>query len=192
MSEENKINEESKKTVVAFIAGLLVGGLLVFIFVNPNSDDYRPSEGQNRNTDTEEVSETENDGSDRTDEDNTRDDSRTTEERTDNSESVVTGGSLSVSDQKAGSSVSFSNANFPTNEGWVGVREYQNGQLVGLLGVARWNKAEGLMPSSVTLLRPTVAGETYAIVLYSENGDKVFSLAKDSQVSGVMGTFEAE
>lgn len=187
MSEENKMTEESKKTIIAFIAGLLVGGLLVFIFVNPstvneNIDDTNDDE-------TGEVV----DMSDGEDEEDNNDDSMSGDVNDASNETpVVTDGSISVSDQDAGSRTTFTNASFPTSAGWVGVREYQNGQLVGLLGVSRWSKSEGLLPTSISLLRPTVAGQTYAIVFYSENGDNVFSLASDAQMGGVMGSFKAE
>lgn len=185
MSEENKMTEENKKTIIAFIAGLLVGGLLVFIFVNPAPANDNASEDEDAevtevdNTDSEDDSDTEDSMS--------QDDNGTTSDNT-----TVVDGSVSVDDQNAGNRVTFTNANFPSNEGWIGVREYQNGQLVGLLGVSRWNKSEGLNPTSVSLLRPTVSGQTYALVFYSENGDGVFSLASDAQMGGVMGTFEAE
>lgn len=183
MSEENKMTEESKKTIIAFIAGLLVGGLLVFIFVNPATTEERVEE--NSDDDSGEMVEVE-------DEDSTEDSMATDNGNDSDAMDEVTEGSVTVSNQSAGSRVVFSNASFPTNNGWVGVREYQNGQLVGLLGVSRWSKSEGLMPDSVTLLRSTTAGQTYAIVFYSENGDKVFSLANDAQMGGVMGTFKAE
>lgn len=185
MSEENKMTEESKKTIIAFVAGLLVGGLLVFIFVNPAPANDNASEGEDA-----EMAEVDNTDSEDDSEDT---DPVSQDDDTDsNDDSTVTGGSVSVSDQDAGNRVALSNPSFPSTEGWVGVREYQNGQLVGLLGVSRWNKSEGLNPTSVSLLRPTVSGQTYAIVFYSENGDGVFSLANDSQMGGVMETFKAE
>lgn len=184
MSEENKMTEESKKTIIAFIAGLLVGGLLVFIFVNPSTTNDKVDD-----TNDVEAGEV----ADMNDDEDANDDSMSSDERdTSDDTPSVTGGSVSVSNQDAGSSVALSSTSFPTNEGWVGVREYQNGQLVGLLGVSRWNKSEGLIPVSISLLRPTVSGQTYAIVFYSENGDNVFSLASDAQMGGVMGTFKAE
>ncbi len=187
MTEENKVTEESKKTIVAFIAGLLVGGLLVFIFVNPSPANDKIDE--NDEVEAGEVVDTDND----VNAEANSDVSMSGDKNSSTSDtSRVTDGSISVSDQDAGSRVTFTNASFPTNEGWVGVREYQNGQLVGLLGVSRWNKSEGLTPTSVSLLRPTAAGSTYAIVFYSENGDGVFSLASDAQMGGVMGTFQAE
>lgn len=186
MSEENRMTEENKKTIIAFVAGLLVGGLLVFIFVEPSSsvittDNDREEETANEDVETE------------TRPDVTEEEEPDEEEPTPVTEPEDEGnGSVSVSNQEAGSRVYFSNASFPAAEGWVGVREYQNGQLSGLLGASRWDKAEGLEPTSVGLLRPTISGRTYAVVFYTENGDEIFSLATDRQMQGVMETFEAE
>lgn len=181
------MTEENKKTIIAFIAGLLVGGLLVFIFANPTADtnttpDINDSDNAANMSDSEEEMVNE----DETPADNEAD--------TTDTEPVVSSGEgeVEVNDQAAGSSVSLDSITFPTNGGWVGVREYENGQLTGLLGVARWNQTEGLLPSDIRLLRPTIAGNTYAVVFYTDNGDKTFSLATDVQMEGVMETFEAE
>jgi hypothetical protein len=184
MAEENTMTEENKKTIVAFIAGLLVGGLLVFIFGNPGPASEQPVE-EERNS-TEETDET--DENDEADEDEEED----TETPTPASNPTVTGGEVDVDDQPAGRVVVFSGANFPTAEGWVAVRDYANGQLGDILGAARWNKLTALLPTSVRLLRGTTAGNEYAIVFYTENGDRVFSLATDVQMSSVMETFKAE
>lgn len=192
MSEENKMTEENKKTIMAFIAGLLVGGLLVFIFAEPSM------KMEHEDMDDDLMSEEMESDEDHMDEMEDMDDEDTTSRASSLSVDVNTssvsasGGSVQVADQSAGSQVSFSSAVFPTSEGWVGVRDFSNGQLSGLLGVARWSEEEGLMPSAVSLLRPTAKGDTYAIVFYTENGDHVFSLATDRQMTGVMETFMAE
>ncbi len=89
-------------------------------------------------------------------------------------------------------SVTLDGATFPTEEGWVAVRTYPNGQLGSILGAARYSKVQGLIPSEVTLLAPTTAGRDYAVVFFSEDGDYKFNLAHDAQVGGVFGTFTAE
>ena len=186
MAEENQMTEENKKTIIAFIAGLLVGGLLVFLFWNPSDTNVVPDDQNDAND--EEVVE---------DIDDNEDDEDTTpvapdEEDDAPSEDNDGEGDVTVNDQDAGSTVAFSRADFPTNEGWVVVRDYEDGQLGGILGAARWNTLTALLPSSVKLLRPTVAGNTYAVVFYTENGDRSFNLATDAQMGGVMETFEAE
>lgn len=186
MSEQVGMTDENKKTIIAFIIGLVIGGILVYVFANPAVDeDATPNRNvaEESERDTDEV-ENEND-----DEEDENDRSTSTQ-----STSVeVTGeGSLSVNNQPAGNRVAINAVTFPTNEGWIGVRDYVNGQMTGLLGVARWNVEGGLTPNSVNLLRSTVKGNTYAVVFYKENGDRVFNLATDAQMSGVMETFEAQ
>lgn len=181
MAPEAQMTEENKKTIIAFIAGLLVGGLLVFIFAEPAAKDV----GDNvRDVDTVTT--------DDMDEDEEVDVPVTTNDEEENDDRNDSNGEVSVDDQKAGGTVRFEASSYPANVGWVGVRDYVDGQLSGLLGVVRWDTSMGLRPSEVKLLRPTEAGKTYAIVLYSDNGDRVFSLATDAQMSGVMETFKAE
>lgn len=185
MSEQIKFTEENKKTVVAFITGLLVGGLLVYIFANP-AEKAAVVENSTDN-DVEEI-------------ENIIDD----EEVTDVATSVISttstspsiaprgDGSIEVSNQEASDVVVLDSVSYPSNSGWVGVRDYENGQLIGLLGVSRWNTEEGLLPKNINLLRSTEAGKTYAVVFFSDNGDKEFSLANDVQFSDISATFIAE
>lgn len=187
MSEETKMSEENKKTIIAFIAGLLVGGLLAFIFINPSPSPKVADEPRDVTSDTETVG-----SEDR----NVRDlptETKETPATSSHSEPVsAADGAVTVPDQAAGAVVKLSDVTFPTNGGWIGVRDYVDGRMTGLLGVARWNKTEALAPQEIKLLRSTVAGHTYAVVFYTDNGDKQFSLANDVQMEGVMETFKAE
>jgi hypothetical protein len=181
MSEQEK--QESQKTVVAFIAGLLIGGLLVWVF--GGTPEAAPVE----------------EGSDVTVEVNDAVPSEAAPDVSDGSPQVsvpvaaaelpVGNGAVSVVDQAAGVSVSLGTATFPSDEGWVGVRDYVDGQLAGLLGVARYSKEQNLVPESIVLQRATVSGNSYAVVFYSESGDRKFNLAEDVQEGGVMETFIA-
>lgn len=184
MSEQEK--KENQKTIVAFAAGLLIGGLLVWVFGGSAKTD-KPTEDQNASTTEQTVTVTPSK------DETTKTDDKTTEAPKAEVKPVLnTGeGKVEVVDQKAGSSVDLKSATFPSDEGWIGVRDYVNGQPAGLLGVARFSKVQGLVPEAVTLQRATVAGKTYAVVFYSESGDRVFSLANDVQVPGVFATFTA-
>lgn len=191
MAEENTMSEESKKTIISFIAGLLIGGLLMFIFIEPAADTKSPA-----NDDQEQASDTTNDDNTSDEEDANDDNSdEASDDAQDDSDAepvVTSDGDINVEDQAAGSVVELDSVEYPAKTGWIGVRDYVDGQMTGLLGVVRFDTNVGLAPESVTLLRPTVAGNTYAVVFYSENGDKKFSLATDSQLSGVMETFKAK
>lgn len=185
-----KMTEENKKTITAFIAGLLVGGLLVFIFSNPT--DSTVSDAPLEDEATDEVS---NENSSDDNEDSTE----VVESTTDSDSSVATPVSMNIGDaevevsnQAAGITVMLGDVTFPAEAGWIGVRDYEDNKLTGLLGVSRWNKEEGLLPSEVALLRATESGRTYAVVFYSDNGDKEFDLATDAQISEVVATFTAK
>lgn len=185
MSEEEK--QESQKTVVAFIAGLLIGGLLVWVFGGSPSTD--PVADTPDESNTEEVTETPS-GSTGAESNGTT--VTQTNTPTPQPELPVGDGSVSVQDQPAGTSISLTGATYPSDEGWIGVRDYVDGQLGGLLGVVRYSKEQGLIPEAIILQRPTVAGKTYAVVFYSESGDRVFNLAEDVQIGGAVETFVAQ
>lgn len=193
MSEQEK--QENQKTIVAFAAGLLVGGLLVWIFGGSPKSEKLEDQQMNSATTTQSATSTATDASSS----NSGANSSTTGSNTSKPAATVakpvlqTGeGKVSVADQKAGTSVKLESATFPTDEGWIGVRDYQNGQLGSILGVARFSKSQGLVPQQIELQRATKAGSTYAIVFYSENGDRVFNLAKDAQQGGIMTSFKAQ
>ncbi|MCA9365815.1 hypothetical protein KC723_02885 [Candidatus Kaiserbacteria bacterium] len=183
MSEEK---QESQKTVVAFIVGLLIGGLLVWVFSGAPAES--PTENQDEDTkaevldkDTNASSEDINDVSD-----------VKTDEVAELPTLEVGDGSVRVADQASGFEVKLDGAVFPTEEGWIGVRGYNDGQLTSILGVMRYSQEQGLVPNSIELQAPTQAGRDYAIVFFTENGDREFSLADDVQIDKVFATFTAK
>jgi hypothetical protein len=178
MSEQ--ANQDSQKTIVAFVAGLLIGGLLVYVFASPTHDEEMHDNGD---VDTEMVTPNNSTTSD-IEVDLVAED--------DTAPEMVTGdGQIRVSDQPAGPTVKIDGATFPNDEGWIGVRDYENEQLGRILGVARFSNEQGLIPTSVELQRSTVAGKVYALVFYTESGDRMFSLADDVQIGDVVSTFTA-
>ncbi len=125
--------------------------------------------------------------------DNDDDDVATQEEvGTDETDVPVGDGAVSVDGDKAGMSVSLKDVTFPAKEGWVGVRNLNDGKFGMILGVARFSAEQGLNPTEIQLLTPTVAGREYAIVFYSESGDRKFNLAEDVQIAGEFATFVAK
>jgi len=178
--------QESQKTVVAFIAGLLIGGLLVWVFTG-TPETEAPVVDTRDDTQVTETDDTDDIFTNGTVDDEaatTPDDAVATPAPTGN-------GSVSVNDQPAGAAVALGAVAYPATEGWIAVHESIGGSLGNALGAARFNTAAGLTPTSVSLLRATTPGETYSVVFYSENGDRIFDLRTDAQIE-VAGTFVAK
>jgi len=184
MAEETQ--QEGQKTLVAFIVGLLIGGLLVWAFSGPSANAPAPSPEEDETSEeteresTEEVSDTE--------------DETNEEESTVTPASVleVGDGSVTVNDQPASNSIVLESATYPISEGWIGVREYNQENLGHILGVVRFSESQGLVPDEITLQRSTTAGRDYAVVIYTENGDVGFNLGEDVQIDAIFDTFTAE
>lgn len=170
--------EESQKTVVSFIFGLLIGGLLVWAFVGGNAaepkDDMNKEDAAESATSTEETAAT------------------STPEEVTMATLPVGEGKVTVADKKAGREVKLGEVTYPIEEGWIGVREYNDGKLGYINGVIRFSKAGNMVPTTIPLVTPTVAGREYAVMMYTNGGDKSFNSATDKQIDTVFTTFVAE
>lgn len=173
--------QEGQKTVVSFAAGLLIGGLLVWIFSgSPEAQapaDETPA-GDESNMPADETT--------------TEDDSTATDETVTADNMTVGEGSVSLGDTVAGNVLTITGAVFPTEEGWVGVRTYADGEPGSILGVSRYSKEQGLTPAEIDLLVPTVAGNQYVVVFFAEDGDMQFNPAMDAQLDTEMTVFTAK
>ncbi len=182
MSEAEK--QEGQKTVVAFITGLLIGGLLVWVFSSSPANAPQ-TQSESDETTTEETASTE-------DSNNDQGASAVTSTREVVRDVTPVGdASLTVDDQKAGNVVTLGKVSYPSENGWIVVREYANNVPGRILGAARFSTADGLTPKEVSLLRSTVAGSSYQVVFYTEDGDKKFSTTGDTLVKGGETTFKA-
>lgn len=83
---------------------------------------------------------------------------------------------VSVDDQRAGGLVfiKHAEASKPT---WIAVREVIDGSIGNIIGAEMVTGATDDVP--VTLLRPTKAGQKYAVFLYQDNGDGQFDFKTD-------------
>lgn len=87
-------------------------------------------------------------------------------------------GAISVSDQKAGLSVTVESVTVPPPGVWVAVREMSGATLGNVLGAAR---VQGPVSHLlVSLLRATVPGRTYAVTLYRDDSSGTFDANQDS------------
>ncbi len=175
--------QEGQKTVVSFVVGLLIGGLLVWAFSGPAPTDNVETESEVESAEEGEVS------SEEEPETNVEDSDVVVVEKP---VLAVGDGKISVKDQPASDLVTLSAATYPVSEGWIGVRDYVDGQLGGLLGVVRFSEEQGLVPAEISLLRATKAGQEYAVVVYQENGDREFNIAEDVQIDTIFSTFTAK
>jgi hypothetical protein len=184
MAEEK---QEGQKTVVSFVVGLLIGGLLVWAFSGPTSE--APTSNDGDDTKTEETKKTDEEANKGTDDSTVTEAAPEAEAKPTLS---VGDGKIVVNDQPASSAIMLESATYPVSEGWVGVRTYENDQLGYILGVVRFSEEQGLVPNQIVLQRPTTAGKQYAVVVYKENGDLEFNLAKDVQIDTIFATFTAK
>ena len=87
-------------------------------------------------------------------------------------------GAISVTDQPAGSVVTVDSLTVPPPGVWVAVREVSAGDLGNVLGAARVGGPHTNV--TVSLLRDTLPGRTYAVELYRDDGNGAFDLSTDS------------
>jgi hypothetical protein len=178
----------STGTLVALVVGLVVGFLIGWGVFAGNSTS---SKGTKTGTEGEVASSTES-GSDVDTVEGEAMPSDDSAGVTVSSNLGPTGGAtaFSVNNQVAGKTVNVLNVT-TAGSTWVAVRDYQGGKLGNILGARRID-----VPSqagvAVQLLRPTLAGHIYAVVLYRDNGDKLFSSKTDTLVSGELASFMAK
>lgn len=92
------------------------------------------------------------------------------------------GESVQVFDQVAGMSVAVQSVTLD-QAGWVAVRD-AGGRILG----AAWFPAGTQKGVSVSLLRATVAGQRYQVLLYADDGDKAFDMHKDTLITSADGS----
>lgn len=182
MSETEEV-KDSQKTVVSFIAGLIVGALLLWMFGGDTAEKTATTKDANEDESAEVLDE---------DEMEVEDGDTTTETEVEMPEMEVGDAEVGLESRAAGSTLSLSSATFPTDAGWIAVRSYSNGEVGNVLGASRYSKEQGLVPSEIELLSPMVAGGQYAIVFFSENGDRQFNMRTDLPLDVDPVVFTAE
>ncbi len=100
----------------------------------------------------------------------------------DAAKTTATSEEVTAVDQKAGSTVTVATVTVAQTS-WVAVRTADN----RILGAARL-EAGSYTDVSVELLRATEAGQTYTVVVYTDDGDKMFDIHKDSLVAKADGS----
>ena len=95
------------------------------------------------------------------------------------------GEALVVTNQSAGDAVFVDSATV-SGVSWVAVRTADGARI---LGAARLEESGFEIP--VSLLAPTVAGESYEVVVFVDDGDRSFNHRLDALVQGVSASFTA-
>lgn len=113
----------------------------------------------------------------------------TSENNTDTGNALALGSALSapsvaaitVSDQKAGmvALVSLVSTDAPA---WLALRENNNGLVGNILGAKRLDVGTA-GNVEIPLLRATQVGKSYSVVLFKDNGDKVFDFKTDAPMT---------
>ncbi|MDP2593656.1 MAG: hypothetical protein Q8P52_03345 [bacterium] len=187
--DPNKINQNSKTNwviavIVAFLLGLGLGALLWAGDRNSEITDLTTE----RESDNSNVPDTNS--------------QNTTSNETGGLDVLIEGGSVSMPDEDGvlNRIIGVSNQTFGTSvmvdsvllqaPGWVTVREDSNGTPGNILG-ARWLPAGSFTDVEVKLLRGTESGNKYYVVIYTDNGNKIFEhkvdtllLNSDKQIVG--------
>ena len=181
--------QDSRKTIIAFGAGLLIGALLVWAFSSTAPSTTKDDGKDDNKTNIENVLDNDNDNNDRnTDDEDTNTDTTTTDDTTTDNE-----GSFSVADQDAGNTVTLGRVSYPDGIGWVAVGDYEDGVAGNFLGAARYDVSAGLIPTEINLLRATTEGTTYRVSFFKDNGDLAFSRAGgDVEIANTAAYFTAE
>lgn len=186
MSDQEK--QESQKTVVSFIAGLLIGGLLVWVFGGTPKPANAPSTTETNVPGTSTSTATSTGATATT----SAPTATTVNGKGGDTNTTMGKGSITVKDQPAGKYVQLRGAIFPVPEGWVAVRTYDNGQLGRILGAVYFSQSKHIVPDKVELLAPTEAGHQYAVVFFSDDGTHTFNLAHDKQIGSTIAPFTAQ
>ena len=184
MSEVEK--QESQKTVVAFITGLLIGGLLVWIFSSSPDEKVQPEE---KKAETEQVEKKDAQTSSNSTNENSADGE---EVKTEVSKMEIGDGNIAVAEQEAGAVVALGTLTFPTKSGWIVVRDDVNGTPGNVLGAARFNADEGLSPTEIDLIRNIESGKSYQVMFYTQEGTTNFTLGEDKPIDGTTATFKTK
>jgi hypothetical protein len=171
-------NKDSQKTIVAFVVGLLIGGIIVSAFSGNDKATEKMAEKE-----TEEVMS----------EEKAMEESMEEKDEVTSAPTLTVGeGNIVINNQAASRLIAIESATYPVSEGWIGVRGYENEDLGRILGVVRFSESQGLVPENIILQTDTIAGRNYAVVIFTEDGDFDFNLAGDVQIDTIFDTFTAE
>jgi DNA-binding helix-hairpin-helix protein with protein kinase domain len=163
-NEQRKMNQ---KMAFSFLAGLVVGGGLMWFIIG--TEVLSPTINNNDNVLTESMEEKVSGGVGKL-----------------NTNTLgAQNNRLVVEDQLAGDRVLLKEVELDSAS-WVVVHEEVNALLGNALGAARFDKGS-YTGGYVELLRNTEIGATYHVLIYKDNGDKKFNFDNDTVVTDAEG-----
>lgn len=159
-----------QKLAIAFIAGLLLGALSVWVYFGQTNMEETLESEEGEEMMIEE-------GEEETASVSTAGEQVGTLEVETRPQPTASEADIVVSNQPSGNSVMISELLMPQGGGWVVVHEHEGGALKNALGAKYFE--EGSWSGTVSLLRNTVVGQTYFVVIYEDDGDRRFSMVND-------------
>jgi hypothetical protein len=173
--------QQGQKTVVAFISGLLIGGLLMWVF------SAEPKKDMNKEQKKDDAKEMTTEG-EKTEVAATTD-GQTTEVVATAPEVTLGAGSIALGTIKAGTKVAVGDMKFPAEGGWVAVHQMEGENLSTVLGASRFDTKTGLVPKEIELLASMKQGDTYAVVFHGTDGNRAYSSKTDLVLKNAEGKF---
>ncbi len=179
--------QQGQKTVVAFISGLLIGGLLMWVFsaepkkdntVEVKTDDTQGAMTEDQSTDTTDTSNVENAAA-----------AAAAAATPKTPEISMANAGISVANQPAGTMVKLGETKYPVDGGWLAVHTLDGDALGPVLGAARFSVSEGLMPTEIELLANTTKGDKYAVVFHTSDGNRTYSSKTDTVMQNDAGAY---
>ncbi len=164
-------NQSSSRLIGVFISGVIVGLIIGWGWFSLRTDDAQ--EGAMASSTVKSTTETPS-----------KTNTNTPASTGTKAPTAVSSGTLDVLSQSAGLTVKVSSISVavPT---WVLVMDNNNGTPGNGFGAQMF--FPGDKSGTVDLLRPTVAGKSYFVAEFVDNGDHKFSRQTDTQVTGISG-----
>ncbi len=175
--------QQGQKTVVAFISGLLIGGLLMWVFgAEPKKDgaaDVKKDDKKEETAKKDAVGDTKT----------AEVDNASADISVSKPEVSMTNAAITVENQVAGMKVALTDVKYPTDGGWMAVHGMNGEELGAVLGASRFSVADGLMPKEIDLLGSLTSGETYAVVFHKTDGNRTYASKTDVVLTDADGKF---
>jgi hypothetical protein len=170
------MNEQQQKMLASFIAGLVIGALVVWFW----SSIGVTRSASRRAADTPAATSTESASS--TGAIAASSDASGTPPVQSGGHSPVTIGSgepsITVSGDQKGSVIQLARAMLPDINGWIVARPIRDGTAEHPIGASHFH--DGYWTDTIELVKPLISGAQYQVIVYRDDGNNVFSSISDT------------